>query len=121
MRSLGEDVEVRVRESVAPDALEEPPEWRSIGHIGGLGLAGTTCKHSTDTATDVGDYGARIAWFRKDLGLAIVVNDTPLHGGLVDRHVVEIVADDREDAGGAAEGSASGITILDDQQASFAV
>ncbi len=84
-RCLDEDVEVRVGEPIGPDALEEPPERGGIGHIGGLGLLTRTAReHATDTATDVGDYRARITRFRKDFRLAVVVDYPPLHGGLVD-------------------------------------
>jgi len=81
---LGEDVEVRVGEPVGPDALEEPPERGGIAHIGGLGPTRTAREHATDTATDVGDYRARIPRFRKDFRLAVEVEYPPLHGGLVD-------------------------------------
>ena len=47
---------MRVGESVGLDALEESPERRGIGHIGGLRLTRTPGKHATDTATDVGAY-----------------------------------------------------------------
>ena len=57
-RCLDEDVEVRIGEPIGPDALEVPPEWGGIGHIGGLGPTRTTREHATDTATDVGDYRA---------------------------------------------------------------
>ena len=50
------DVEVRVGEPVGFDTLEEPPERRGIGHIAGSLLATAACKHSPDTATNIGDY-----------------------------------------------------------------
>jgi len=78
-RCLDEDAEVRAGEPVGPDALKEPPERGGTGHIGGLGLTRTTREHATDTATDVGDYRARIARFRKDFRLAVVVHYPPLH------------------------------------------
>lgn len=37
------------------DTLEEPPERRGVGHVGGLGFTRMAGKHATDTATDVGD------------------------------------------------------------------
>ena len=43
-------------EPIGLDTLEEPPEQRGIGNIGGLRLTRTAGKHATDTATDVGDY-----------------------------------------------------------------
>ena len=41
----------------------------------------------------------------------------PLHGGLVDGHIEEVVANDGEDPVRAAGGGASGIAVLNDQQA----
>ena len=120
-RCLGDDVEVRVGEPVGLDALEEPPERRSVHHVGILLLARAASEHATDTTTDVGDDRARIAGLREHLGLVVVVDDPPLHGGLVDGRVVEVVADDAEDAVRAADGGASGVTILDHQQAGLAV
>jgi hypothetical protein len=102
------------------DALEEPPEGRSVRHVGRLRLASATGEHAADAATNVGDDRARIARLREHLRLAVVVDDTPLHGGLVDGRVVEIVADDAEDAVGAADGGASGVAVLHDQQAGLA-
>ena len=55
-RCLGDDVEVRVGEPVGLNTLKELPERRGIGHIGGLRLTRTAGKHTTDTATDDGDY-----------------------------------------------------------------
>jgi hypothetical protein len=115
---------VGVGEPAGLDTLQEPPERRGVGHVGGLGLTRTAGKHATDTgdtATDVGDDWARVARFRKDVRLAVVVDYSPLHRGLVDRHVAKIVANDGEDAIRAAEGGASGIAPLGDQQARFAV
>jgi len=103
-RCLGKDVEVCVGEPISPDALEEPPEWGGIGHIRGLGLTRTACEHATDMAMDVGDYQAWITRFWKDSQLAVVVDYPPIHGGLVDWHVGEVVANDREDT--VAEGGA---------------
>lgn len=54
-RCLGDDAEVGVGEPAGLDTLEEPPERRGVGHVGGLGLTRTAGKHATDTATDVGD------------------------------------------------------------------
>ena len=82
-RCLGEDVEVRVGKLAGPDVLEEPQEG-GIGHIGRLGFIRTAREHAIDTATDVGNYRARIARFRKDLPLSAVVDYHPVHGGLVD-------------------------------------
>ena len=56
LRYLGGHAEVCIGEPVGLDMLEEPPEQCGIGHIGGLCLTRTTCKHATDMATDVGDY-----------------------------------------------------------------
>jgi hypothetical protein len=120
-RCLGDDVEVRVGEPVGLDALEEPPERRSVRHVGRLRLARATSEHATDTTTDVGDDRARIAGLREHLGLTVVVDNPPLHGGLVDGRVVEVVADDAEDAVRAVDGGASGVTVLDHQQAELAV
>ena len=57
----------------------------------------------------------------KTSDLLSLVDYTPLHGGLVDGHVVEVVANNGEDAVRAADGGASGIAALDDQQARFTV
>ena len=54
LRCLG--IEVRIGESIGPDALEEPPEWGGIGHTGGLGLTSTAREHTTNMAMDVGNY-----------------------------------------------------------------
>ena len=54
-RSLGDDTEVGVGEPAGLDTLEEPPERRGVGHVGGRRLTRTTGKHATDTTTDVGD------------------------------------------------------------------
>ena len=43
-RGLGDDIEVCAGEPVSPDTLEEPPERRGIGHIGGLCLTRTACR-----------------------------------------------------------------------------
>ena len=61
--------------------------------------------------------------FRKDFWFAVIIEYPPLHGGLFDRHVVEeVVASDGEDAVGAADGGASGMPFLtDNQQARFTV
>jgi len=55
LRSLGNDIDVRVGEPVGPNTPEEPPERCGISHIRGPGLTSTTSKNATDTATDVGD------------------------------------------------------------------
>ncbi len=85
-------------------------------------LTRTAGEHATDTTTNICDRRARIARFRKHLRLAVVVEYRPLHGGPVDGHVIEeVLANDGEDAVRAAEGGASGVSVLDDQQARFAV
>ena len=55
LRCLCDDIGVCIGEPVGYNTIEEPPEQRGIGHIGGLRLTGTASKHATDTATDVGD------------------------------------------------------------------
>lgn len=120
-KCLGNDVEVRVGEPVGLNTRKEPPERRSICYVGRLHLARATSEHTTDTTTDVSDNGARIAGLREHLGLTVVVDDPPLHGGLVDGRVVEVVADDAEDAVRASDGGASGVTVLNYQQAELAV
>jgi hypothetical protein len=60
--------------------------------------------------------------FRKDTRFAVVVDYPPLHGGVVDGHVVDVVlANDGEGAGRAADRGVSGTAALDDHQAQFAV
>ena len=54
-RCLGDDADVGFREPVDVDTLEEPPERRGVGHIGRLRLTRPAGKHTTNTATDVGD------------------------------------------------------------------
>ena len=120
-RCLGDDVEVRVGEPVGMDALGEPPEGCSIRHVGRLCLARAAGEHATDATTSVSDDRARVARLREHLRLAVVVDYAPLHRGLVDGRVVEVVADDAEDVVRAADGGASGVTVLDDQQAGLVV
>ena len=113
-RCLGEDVEVRAGKLAGPDALEEPQGRGGMGHIGRLGFTRTAREHAIDTATDVGNYRAQIARFRKDLPLSAVVDYRPVHGGLVDRHVGEVVSNNGEDVVRAVEGGVGGIAILDE-------
>jgi hypothetical protein len=121
-RCLGDDAEVGIGEPIGADTLEEPPERRGVGHIGRLCLTTPTSKHATNTATNVSDNRARISGFRKDVRFAVVVDYPPLHRGVVDGHVVDVVlANDGEDASRAANGGVSGIATLDDQQAQFAI
>jgi hypothetical protein len=120
LRCLGDDV--GVGKPVRVDTLEQPPERRGVGHIGRRRLTRRAGKHATNTATDVGDDRARIAGFRKDTRFTVVVDYPPLHGCVVDVHVVDVVlANDKEGAGRTADGGVSGTAALDDHQAQFAV
>ena len=51
----------------------------------------------------------------------VIVEDCPLHGGLVDGHVTKVIANGGEDAIRTADGGASGIPSLDDQQTGLTV
>ena len=50
---LGDNAEVHAGEAIGLHTLKGPPEWRGIGHIGGLHLTRTASKHATNTATDI--------------------------------------------------------------------
>ena len=118
---LVEDVEVGVGEPIGPDSLKQPPERRGVGYVRGRAPTRAAGQHAADAATNVGDYGARVAGLRKRPRLAVVADYRPFHGGLADGHVqMEVLADDGEDAVRAAERGASGTPALDHQQARLA-
>ena len=56
-----------------------------------------------------------------DVGTTLDIVQEALQLRVVDGHIVEEVANDGEDAVRTADGGASGIAALDDQQAWFAV
>ena len=52
---LGDDTEVGIGEPVGMDTLEEPPEWRGVGHIEWRFLTRPTSKYDTNTAAHIGN------------------------------------------------------------------
>ena len=112
---------MHIWEPFGPNTLKKPPEQHGIGHIRGLHVTRTTSKHATDTAMNVSNCWAQIARFQKDFQLAVIVEYPLLHGSLVDGHVLEVVTNDEENTICMADGGASSIAILDNQQAQFAI
>ena len=108
---------MHIWESFGPNTLKKPLEQHGIGHIGELHITRITSKHATDTAMNVSNCWAQIARFQNDFQLAVIVEYPLLHEDLVDRHVLEVVANDGENTIWMANGGASSIAILDDQQA----
>ena len=88
-----------IRQSVGLDTLEEPPEQRGIDHIRRHHRTRTAGNHATESPTrrrpstimEPKSPGSEKNWLH-----AVVVNYPPLHGGLVDRHVREVTANDEE-------------------------
>ena len=119
-RLVHDRVEVGVRKPVLLDAREEPEEGGRVGDVGGRRLASTTGEDAADAAEAVRDDGARIAGRGEGTRLVVVRENSPLHRGLVSI-VAKIFADVREYTGSAAYGNASGIAVLDNQQARFTV
>lgn len=93
---------MRVGEPVGPDTLEEAPERRGVGYIGELRLTRTAGRHATEgdgcrrlqPVSPNRQVPKKLPSFR----LAVVVKYPPLHGDLVDGHVIEVITDDGEDS-----------------------
>ena len=120
MSNLGRGrIKVRVGESLL-DTLLDPVVWRRIGNIGRVCLASATREDAKDATIGVSDDRPRIPGGGESTVLVAVRVDGYLHGRRANV-VIAVFPNEGFDAGGATNGYAGGVAVLDNDETLFAV
>ena len=112
--------EVGFAEAVALKAVEKWVDGRGVADIVYIGVTVAAVHNAAQATRAVYDGGAGVTLGGEGAGLAVAGQDGPLHGNLR-RAIVQDVARERLQLGGAANGDARCATPLDYHQARLAV